>query len=842
MSIAAFIRNEIFLPRLRKASVLAIYDPERRYRDICRSVADDNIAVVDATESSLEAREAAMLALASLGKPNRPKDLLVYVPAEPPVTDQDRQIDPFAVYAACGAVFPDGDGDGYESICLKAKPDNATEIRRLFAQHPSPSFALIDNVGGGLSWPTLRTCLGAESTREIILGLLVPTPKQIDQLKASEGWVPEAKGLLAKSLGLKLMTKAKTLSPIADELWRFLLFSDFAFDLPTALPEALTNVPKAPSEARLMVEYLCDTLRNSVACRTAYIARAETVEGDLALAQICSGVADLGTRDTFPFEERQILAAAVKALIEDGIDEVRSIVSRHSGSIWTGKGESQAQWGVVEAGLHLVEACDDGDRQLAESARALDTLVRHYAASLCEVDRLLREFEQAAGDYIPTDGSLSQAIEYCRRRYSKLVEKVQSLFIKHVETTGWPAPGFLSNADIYDSVVAPMLQQSGRKVAVIMVDALRYELGVTLHKQLAETEQAEIRAACAELPTVTPIGMASLLPGAGTGLRLTKEGDGFYVTLGGAKMATVPNRMEAFRVRLGDRFAEAQLDSFIRFKNHLPPSVELLVLRTVDIDAHLENTPSNTLTTLNLIHQSLKSIRVAIHKLKQAGFADVVIATDHGFILNAHAEAGDVCAKPAGVWTVVHDRALLGEGKPDAANFVLPAEKVGVRGDFAKFGGPRSMAPYRKGLLYLHGGVSLQEAIVPVVTVRLKHAKQPQLAAFKVSLAYKNGAKRITARLPVVDLAVEGKNMFSLGETFEILLEAHNRKGDIVGEAKRGGAVDVASGTVTVKPGDQIQVTIKMAEEFEGKFVLKALNPVTLTQYASLELETDYAV
>ena len=201
-----------------------------------------------------------------------------------------------------------------------------------------------------------------------------------------------------------------------------------------------------------------------------------------------------------------------------------------------------------------------------------------------------------------------------------------------------------------------------------------------------------------------------------------------------------------------------------------------------------------------------------------------------------------MCAKPAGAWTVVHDRALLGEGEPDAANFALPAEKAGVRGDFSKLGGPRSMAPYRKGLLYFHGGASLQEAVVPVITVKLKQAKQPQLAAAKVVLSYKNGAKRVTTRLPVVDLAVEGENMFSLGETFEILLEAHNRQGEIVGEAKRGGPVDVATGTIAVKPGGKVQVTVKMAMEFEGKFTLKALNPVTLAQYASLELETDYAV
>lgn len=842
MSIAAFIRNEIFRRRLEKASILAVYDPDRRYREICLSLADKNTAVIDASESSIEAREAAMLALASLGKPNRAKQLLVYVPARPPVFDEERQADPFAVYAACGAIFPNGDGDSYESICLKAKPDHATEIRRLFAENASPPFALIDNVGGGLSWPMLRTCLKVESSREIILALLAPTPEQTEALKTNEGWAPEAKALLEKSLGLKLMTRGRTLSPIADELWRFLLFSEFAFDLPTALPASLSNVPKAPSEARPLVEHLCDTLRGGAATRSEYIARAETVEEELRLPEWCSSIADLGMRDTFPFEERTFLTEAVKALVGDNIDGARIIVLRHAGSVWIGKGESQAQWGLVEAGLRLVESCDDADRQLAENGRSLDSLIAHYATSLGEVDRLQREFEQAASDCISIDASLSDAVDYCRKRYAKLSTKVQSLFVKHVESAGWPPQGRLSNVDVFETIVEPLLKESGHRVAVIMVDALRYELGVTLHRQLAEIEQAEIKAACAQLPTVTPVGMASLLPGAGTGLRLARDGDGFCVMLNGAKMATVANRMDVLRNRFGDRFAEAPLDAFIRSRNELPKTVELLVLRTLDIDAHLENAPSGTLTTLNLIHQSLKSIRQAVHKLKKERFSDVVIATDHGFMLNAHAEAGDVCAKAAGDWIIVHDRALLGEGEPDANNFALAAERAGVRGDFAKLGGPKSLAAYRKGLLYFHGGASLQEAVVPVITVKLKQATQPQLAAAKVTLSYKNGAKRITTRLPVVDLSVEGENMFSLGETFEILLEAHDKKGKIVGEAKRGGPVDVATGAISVKPGGKVQVTVKMALEFEGKFTLKALNPVTMAQYASLELETHYAV
>jgi hypothetical protein len=84
--------------------------------------------------------------------------------------------------------------------------------------------------------------------------------------------------------------------------------------------------------------------------------------------------------------------------------------------------------------------------------------------------------------------------------------------------------------------------------------------------------------------------------------------------------------------------------------------------------------------------------------------------------------------------------------------------------------------------------------------------------------------------------------MFSVGQAFEVLLEAQDKKGNVVGEAKPGGAVNAATGTITLEPGNKAQVTLRMQMEFEGKFKVKALNPTTLAVYAQLELETDYAV
>ena len=79
----------------------------------------------------------------------------------------------------------------------------------------------------------------------------------------------------------------------------------------------------------------------------------------------------------------------------------------------------------------------------------------------------------------------------------------------------------------------------------------------------------------------------------------------------------------------------------------------------------------------------------------------------------------------------------------DSANFVHSANHLGIRGDFEKAGGPRSLVAYRAGKLYFHGGISLQECIVPVISIRLSKA-QPQQEKATLKISYKNKAKYIT--------------------------------------------------------------------------------------------------
>jgi hypothetical protein len=839
MSISKFIKDELLLPRLKARGVLVVYDPERRYRDLCLGLAGGGRQLVDATESSIESRLAALSALKDLGNSQAPvKELIVYVPAGKPLTPEQKQADPFALYTACGAVFPEDDGDEFENVCLRAKPDHATEIRGIFARNPSPSFEVIDAIGGGLNWPQLRATLKAESARDILAALLSPGDDQLKALKAQDGWSKEARELLRASLGMEVKTRAKSWSPIAEELWRFLLFSEFAFDLPGELPAALATVPRASEEARPLVEDICEGLRNNFTKRALYIEKAEAVEKELHLPDLCRGIEDLGVRDTFPFEERIFLRRAISGLTGDNLDEVRLMLARHKNSVWLGKGESQSQWALVQAAMGLIESCESLETQLPDHSRSQSDLLDFYTGNLREADRLQREFEQSAGDYLDSEDLLEDVIKEARTRYRRLAEKVQTVFVKHLESTGWPPPGRLANAAVYDTFVGERLKGRDRKVAYFMIDALRYELGVALEKLISDDGLVELHAAYAQLPTITPVGMTSLLPGAKDDLYLEHVGDSLVVKLAGSPMTNVSQRMDVMRKQLGDRFQQTTLSEFARKNVKVAPTVDLLVLRSTEIDSHLENNPE---TTLGMTLHTLKLIRVALHKLRDADFDEAVIATDHGFFLNTQAEAGDVCQKPQGNWPVVaHDRLMLGDGAADAHNFVMPAGKLGVRGSLSQCAGPKSMAPYRAGHLYFHGGASLAEAVVPVLVVKLEAAKVSGKQKLNVELSYKGGAKKITTLLPVVDVAVFSNDLFNQGTEVEILLEAQDDKGNVVGEPRSGGDVNPATHTISLLPGARKQIALRMDEDFRGKFTVMALNPSTLTAYGSISLETNY--
>ncbi len=196
-------------------------------------------------------------------------------------------------------------------------------------------------------------------------------------------------------------------------------------------------------------------------------------------------------------------------------------------------------------------------------------------------------------------------------------------------------------------------------------------------------------------------------------------------------------------------------------------------------------------------------------------------------VLTQKTDAGDVLPKPSGTWKALHDRCLLGDGTADTHNWVLSAEHMGLRGDYAQVGGPRGLACYSAGNQYFHGGASLQEALVPVLSVKMSQ-KVAERDAVQFRVSYKRNSPRITTKLPVFEIETIQQDLFANDQSYDLLVRAVAPDGKVVGEPKPGGAVNAATGTVTVAVGTTIKLTVQMSMAYEGKFAVQLLDPNTL--------------
>lgn len=837
MTILEYIRNEVFAARAAEHGCLVIYDPARRYRDIALSLESPQCRVLDASVSVIEQRERASQSLADLtdGAIHR---LILWVPALRPGSDEDRQQDPFGVFGLVGKEFPAGDADSFCSLCRKAKPDHVPEINRLFQDGHEPSFDTLDALDQGGSWPTLKSLLNAGSAREILLALLSPTEGQEAALKANSSWVGECREFILRTLGHKLRTRGQTRQAIAEELWRLVLFSEFVFNVDEALPSALETVPRASSEAREIVFEVCDQLRKHEDHQVRYVEQALQIESaaDLNLEEATRGLSRLGERDTFAFEERRYLDQFVAAALGNRAEEARTIHRERRRSVWLRQGDRQSEWEVAERALDLLETAGQLD---APKFLSLEAIIRAYAAKWRDLDRHHRELEQAINEWSQEDDGLGKLVTRAREVYFQRIEALQAEFIRLVGQEGWPcaATGILSNGKVFAREIAPALD-AGQRVAYFLVDSLRYELAVELEKQLSDKHAAKLQTVCAQLPTYTEVGMASLMPDADVNLQLVRKGDKLTTMLGDTAATNPAGRFAYLQSRKGDQCQDIELEELIRQKTlKVPDKVRLLVVRTRDIDTIAHATPHQV---LRVIPELIRQILRGAAKVEEAGFQKLVIATDHGFILVSEQGAGNVDTRPPGEWLVEKSRCVLGRGEGDASNAIFKKEQVGIRGDFTDYAVPRTLVPYVRGQVYYHEGLSLQEAVLPCISVELK-GKRKTPREPRLYLTYKLGkADRISSRRPVLDLAWPEADLFAGDAGIEVAVEAVS-KGRVVGWVGSGATVNAATQGIRIAPGQITSFSLRMDDDFSGSFAVRVLDPATNKGLAEeLNLKTAY--
>lgn len=831
--------------RLTRHACLVIYDQKGRYRSIAAGMVKENRSIVFADQGSIQSIETAMRSLHEIGKPKSGIDqLLVYVPSPAPISEMDRCADPFSSAAVAGAVFPAGDGDGYEAICHDARPEFRRQITELF-KAGEPDFSTVDAVGGGTGWPRLQANFGVESATEILVTLLSPTANQLDQMKADSGCMVEAKEFAAATLDFHPKTKSASWAVVRDELWRFVLFSEFYYDLPTTPPPALESVPRAKPDAIDLINRACEELRSSEKHQAHYLDQAARIAVDLDLENRMREVEDLGSRDTFAFEERSFLAAFVRATMKEKWQDAERIEVQRRSSIWVKQTDRQILWTTAGRARKVIARADDIERDLKSASGSLSDLINFYAARSHLLDQEQREFEQSVADAMGELEGIEPLIELARHRYRAVAEKQQQVFIRLVRQESWPASGVLRATRIFPDTAKALLETRTTRVALLMVDALRYELGAALESQISSEYTCTLKPACAQLPTITKVGMAALLPEADGKLSIQSSDGTIRVFLDGVAVETPADRLAHASKVYGDGCDMVLLDELLSIsgtkkKNPISDQVRLLLVRTTEIDSHGEQTVA---AALDAVPRVLSKVVAALSRLRKLGFTDAVIAADHGFMLFGDRQPGEKATLPPGKWSQVKDRCCVGEGDGGQGVSVMISEDVGIPGNFRNYGVPDSFSTFSEQTPYFHEGLSLQEALIPSLHVTLGVAQQETSPRADVQIRYRGETSgSVTTLRPVVELSVFGGDIFSQ-ESVCFRLEAWaKRPGEkaesVVGEPAACQEVDPATGFVQMHPGQAAKIPLRLAENVDGTIEIRATDADTgITLGAPLKLK-----
>lgn len=773
------------LGRKIQAHGIVIWEDEAgEYGDDAASAAPEG-AQFEAYEGSwFELRRRIELSLAG----EQPVPLVVYGPG-PPLDD------PLAEARASGARFT----LRLATLVRQALRGQLTEarIKEIGRKARTLSEAEAAVTGDSDADVRLIALLGtSDAARMLVMVLTGDADSRLDEASA---WSAVAE-LCRDVVGASATGTGQTLR---DDLFRQLLLSEIATAIERDLPTKLAAAWQTPSatQQRAAVEVL-ERLRATANGLQAYRTLADRADEALALGEGLAWQPGLEVVVGTEAVESVLFSQAI-AWLEAGEFEVARSVATQRLQRSPGVPDPTTSWGAQWRAVEAIAALRSEVLTCTAPATGAGVL-SWYAERGWKVDRTHRRLELARTE-LGVFGALEDALTTARVAYDHWLDVLLTRFTASLADGALEPGALLRQGEVHDRFVSG---GSPTRTAYVWVDALRYELGVELLEALRPVaEHLRIEAAVAAAPTITPVGMANLLPNAASALRVGLEGEQIVVTLGTTVVGDVPARRDLLRARHGV-VADLDLnDAAQKGEKALTNAVgnaDVVLLRSQEVDAAGESgllsvAWSHFETVINLLAG-------VVARLAQVGIERVVISADHGFIaLGQDLGPNRVVDPPAGAMGSTKRRVFVGRGGvPNPATVRVPLAACGVTSDL-DIVVPRGLAVFRAGggRQFFHGGLSPQELIVPVIIVDLVKTPEPQ--KLKVAVAVAGG--RITTGVFAATLEFSG-DLFTNQITVRVV--AAETAGQPVARVVSGDGYDADSGTITVTTAQPSVLTFQV--------------------------------
>lgn len=250
----------------------------------------------------------------------------------------------------------------------------------------------------------------------------------------------------------------------------------------------------------------------------------------------------------------------------------------------------------------------------------------------------------------------------------------------------------------------------------------------------------------------------------------------------------------------------------------------LVVVRSQEIDALGENV--DELTARAAMEGVIGNVARAIRKLASAGIENFVVTADHGHQFSIRKDDDMKTDNPGGDTVDIHRRCWIGHGGTTPPGTVrVSGAELGYETNL-DFVFPTGLGVFKAGggLSFHHGSVSLQELVIPVVSLRipLKDSKMPTGKVAQL----RGVPDKITNRTFGVRVLVVGDLFTTEPVALRVVLVSGNEQ---VGQAGMaiGGDLDRSSGILHVSPNADANVGMMLTRDDCTSVRVVVLDPAT---------------
>lgn len=660
--------------------------------------------------------------------------ILVYVPVARDDTSQA-----LAEIESCGVVMRPGIQPPERNTALSylarhallphISQERVDDIERE-AEQGLYSLKDLDNIaerGEGLSTAQIALVFGMDNPAEVALRFL--NDSSYDEKIVKRKAVAELAEMLGRYYGTDLPDSEP--DAIRQALARHVLYTDFVLALDGTLPSTLANLPIA--DGTILQDNclrLADMWRGMMQHQRTYADIAAEISEPLRIRQLELTIGQLHNSETFLDAEMLLQDMIESALIEKPTQDLVNLAIVRQSQFWASTEASvQSRWVLISTTGQLLLKADEIDRTLRQhSSLSPDDIIRSYTAGespWCLLDTYHRRMERIKLDYFNTfahSDALERLTIQGNKRYTAVAGELADLFVKVLQENSFGISDFSSQSRLFDESVAPLIPKG--KTAYVLVDALRYEMAKDLvDNVMSDDFEVDIEPVIASVPTITEIGMASLMPGAYAG-EVVQTGDSkLGLRIGNVTLKSRADRVSWLGEHIEGNFEPIDLEELRSRKTSVKrklESADFVLVMSREIDELGEgSSPALARQTMEMV---LRYLQEGIRFLKDSGFENIVVAADHGYIFLTDDLSEDrKIDAPGGDTADLHRRVWVGHGGATASSFMRAmVSDFGLSSDL-ELAVPYNFSCFKArggGDNYFHGGLSPQELIVPQIMIR----------------------------------------------------------------------------------------------------------------------------